>query len=505
MAQEQEAGGKALRVLVVEDDEEDVLILRDMLRELSPERPTFVVAKRLVEALEWVEEERFDVVLLDLRLPDSQGLETFFTLNRRAPSLPVVVLTALDDSDLARRAVQAGAQDYLVKGQVTAQAVVRSVLYAMERQRTTRYQRLLLERERFATAVSQMSDAIVVTDGNGRLTNANHAACLLLHIPEQEVNALTLADVLAPFHTSVPVADLLACRERVSAFEISRPNTSPPLYLDARITRLFDDSGALGSMVLMVRDVTDERHQRNVQADFLLMVSHKLRTPLAVLLGWLEVCDHIPAERLAREWPRVGEVLKGEVAQLSAMVQRLLEFKALTTQDLAASSRPVNLEDIARSVVDRVRARYPYKTLEVEYWVSGSPYVQASDWDASFVLEQLLDNAAKFGDKEPVRITVRIGPAVGRWLKCAVSDNGPGIPHEYFDRVFRGFVQVEDHVTGSVPGLGVGLHMARTVVTAYGGKISVESEIGRGATFTFTLPAADQDGPRDLMDNLPAG
>jgi PAS domain S-box-containing protein len=496
---------RALRVLIVEDDEDDALILRDMLKETPPARPHMTVAARLSDALEWVSEEQFDVMMVDLRLPDSQGLETFLELNRRAPGVPIVVLTGLDDRDLARRAVQAGAQDYLVKAQVKSESVVRSVLYAIERQRSTRYQRLLLERERFDTAVSQMSDAIVVTDGTGRLINANHAACLLLNMPEERVSGLSLADVLAPFHTSVPLVDLLTSSERVSAFEISRPDTAPPLYLDARVTRLHEDSGALGSMVLMVRDVTDERHRRNVQADFLLMVSHKLRTPLAILSGWLEVCKHIAPERLAEEWPRVSTILSGEVARLAGVVQRLLEFRATSTQDLAERAQATDLEIVARHVADRVRERYPDKTLEVALTTTGPALAQTSEEDAAFIFEQLLDNAAKFADKSPVLIDVRIAPGPGRWLQCSVSDNGPGIPHEYYDRVFSGFVQVEDHVTGSVPGLGVGLHMARAVVTGYGGKIGVQSEIGQGAIFTFTLPAAEENAPRDLMDSLPAG
>jgi signal transduction histidine kinase len=350
-----------------------------------------------------------------------------------------------------------------------------------------------------------MSDAIVVTDGTGRISTANHAACLLLNMPEDRFSGLTLADVLSPFQTSVPLVDLLASRERVSALEISRPGTAPPLYLDARITRLFDDSGALGSLVLMVRDVTDERHLRNIQADFLLMVSHKLRTPLAILSGWLEVCKHLPPERLTHEWPRVSEVLNGEVTRLIAVVQRLLEFRATSTQDLAAGAQPTDLEQQAREVVERIRVRYPHKDLRVTFLVHSSPRVQASEEDVAFVLEQLIENAAKFVDKTPAEIKVSINAGAGRWLQCAVSDNGPGIPHEYHDRIFQGFVQVEDHVTGSVPGLGVGLHMARAVVTSYGGRIGVQSEIGQGATFTFTLPAAEDGNGLDLIDTTPAG
>jgi signal transduction histidine kinase len=109
------------------------------------------------------------------------------------------------------------------------------------------------------------------------------------------------------------------------------------------------------------------------------------------------------------------------------------------------------------------------------------------------VLDNLLDNAVKFGDKEPMRITVRAERQDEEWLRVAVTDNGPGIPHEYTDRVFDEFVQVEDLATGKVPGLGLGLCMAKQVVEAYGGTITIESCIGQGSTVSFVLPGTAGD------------
>jgi signal transduction histidine kinase len=91
-----------------------------------------------------------------------------------------------------------------------------------------------------------------------------------------------------------------------------------------------------------------------------------------------------------------------------------------------------------------------------------------------------------------VQISVIVEKSEPSWVRFSVSDNGTGIPHEYFDRVLEGFVQVEDRVTVQVPGLGVGLFMARRVVEAYGGSIVIQSRIGAGSTISFTLPVEDE-------------
>ncbi|MCX8126920.1 MAG: response regulator, partial [Dehalococcoidia bacterium] len=151
-----------LKVLLLEDDEDDAFLLQSMLAKTKSPKVTLVRASRVAQALELLAGEPFDAALLDLSVPDSDGLETFARVHSAAPDLPVVLLTGLDDEALALRAVQEGAQDYLVKGQVNASLLLRSLRYAIERQRTTYYRALLTERERCFAAVSEMSDGLVV-------------------------------------------------------------------------------------------------------------------------------------------------------------------------------------------------------------------------------------------------------------------------------------------------------------------------------------------------------
>jgi len=121
------------RVLLVEDNPGDARLLREALMEVPSYQFDLVHVERLSQALERLRQERCGVVLLDLSLPDGQGLDNLARVREAAPSVPILVLTGLNDEDVAVKALRVGAQDYLVKGQASGAAVVRAIRYAIER------------------------------------------------------------------------------------------------------------------------------------------------------------------------------------------------------------------------------------------------------------------------------------------------------------------------------------------------------------------------------------
>ena len=136
-----------LRVLLVEDDPEDALLLRDTLSDTPLPQIEWTDVEMLEAAERLVQRESFDLALLDLTLPDSRGIDTFLRLNAACPDLPVVLLTGLDDERVGLQAVQKGAEDYLVKGKVDGQVLARSFRYAVERSRRRRAERELNARQ----------------------------------------------------------------------------------------------------------------------------------------------------------------------------------------------------------------------------------------------------------------------------------------------------------------------------------------------------------------------
>jgi DNA-binding response OmpR family regulator len=124
-----------IKILLVEDDPGDIILLREALSEVDTARFELTRAECLEEALGYVADRSFDVILLDLSLPDEQGLDTLLRLREKVMGVPVIVLTGLKDEQLSLKAVQSGAQDYLVKGQVDSNLLSRSISYAIERHR----------------------------------------------------------------------------------------------------------------------------------------------------------------------------------------------------------------------------------------------------------------------------------------------------------------------------------------------------------------------------------
>ena len=125
----------AIRVLLIEDNPGYSEVIRIMLEKVRDTRFEVMIVKQLSKGLQNLKERNMDVVLVDLNLPDSQGINTFDKVHVQAPDIPIIVLTVTNNDELALKAVQKGAQDYLVKEQVDAKLLVRAIRYAIERKR----------------------------------------------------------------------------------------------------------------------------------------------------------------------------------------------------------------------------------------------------------------------------------------------------------------------------------------------------------------------------------
>lgn len=163
-----------IKVLIVEDNPADSRIMDELLTESEEAVFEVEVADRLSVALERLSTESVDVILLDLGLPDSHGLDTFSEMNSSSPRIPIIVLTGMDDHNLAIEAVRIGAQDYLVKGEVDCNRLVRSTLFAIERKRAE--EALRESKEELRNVIDSSPDATTVTDLDGTVVACNQAA-----------------------------------------------------------------------------------------------------------------------------------------------------------------------------------------------------------------------------------------------------------------------------------------------------------------------------------------
>ena len=197
-----------ISILLVEDSPSDAALLQESLSAAGPSQFEFTHVESLTEGLARLAERRFDVLLLDLSLPDSVGRETFLRARAAAPDLPIVVLTGAADEEIGFDAVRQGIQDYLVKGQTDGRQMARVLRYAIERKRSE-------ERNRFlAHMLNAVGQVVISTDLNQSITYWNDAAAKMFGWPREAVLGRNLASVTRPQTTPEQDAEILATLRR---------------------------------------------------------------------------------------------------------------------------------------------------------------------------------------------------------------------------------------------------------------------------------------------------
>jgi diguanylate cyclase (GGDEF)-like protein/PAS domain S-box-containing protein len=250
------------KVLLVEDSLGDAGLLREMFYEQQSHKIDLTHVMRMCEAEQHLQDRPVDVILLDLGLPDAQGLEAIQRARVAAPRVPLVVLTGFDDESLAVRALNEGAQDYLVKGQLEARSLMRALRYAIERKRME--EALFAEKERAQVTLSSIGEAVLCTDVEGSITFLNVMAETMTGWPCEEAMGRPLADVLkmlgATTRKTMPIPTVIAA-------DRSRTMTLPPSFILVRrdgfempiedsVAPIRDREGVLTGAVVVFRDVS---------------------------------------------------------------------------------------------------------------------------------------------------------------------------------------------------------------------------------------------------------
>lgn len=269
---------RSIRVLLIEDNPGDARLIQEMLKAATNVNLRFDHASTLQEGLQYVgdPEKPLDAVLLDLGLPDSQGFETFTNFQENAEGFTVIILSGLNDVDMALNAVRSGAQDYLVKGQINGDLLVRSIRHAIERDEAEK--QIVESRERYQSLVDMMPDAIIV-HSEGKVVFANPAAVRLLR--PKHADDLLGKDPIEFVHPESRniVLERIGLRETTG---VSLPALEEKYLrfdgkvIDVEVTGtpfVFEEKPATQ---LIIRDITD-RKQREREIEAVATVSNNLR------------------------------------------------------------------------------------------------------------------------------------------------------------------------------------------------------------------------------------
>lgn len=454
-----------IKVLLVEDNPGDARLLREALAETARGRFDLTHVDRLGEALLRLEEGRFDIILLDLSLPDAQGLDTVVWAHGQVPHLPIVVLTGLENEELAAEALRQGAQDYLVKGKVDGNLLARSIRYAIERKRaeeqiqeSLRRLRALREIERATTSTLDLQNALGVllqkidlllpySASTVRLFNKatgllEPIACFNMEEGEWKSEAgrrgRGLPNVVFENRAPWTVRDLIS-EPRLRDPEFFRRQglisyLGLPLIAKDEILGVLSfytkqehsfadeeveflstlaDQAAVAiqnsQLYEEIRSSRDALERANhVKEEFLSVMSHELRTPLNAILGYTEmVKEGLLGEVNTQQETSLQKVVN-RTKELLTMINGILQVTSMKAPTIKTENRELNLSDF----LDELRSGYEFPSdrqvaLHWDY-PSDLPVIQTEAEKLRHILQNLINNAIKFTDQGKVTVSARV-------------------------------------------------------------------------------------------------
>jgi two-component system, OmpR family, phosphate regulon sensor histidine kinase PhoR len=341
------------------------------------------------------------------------------------------------------------------------------------------------EQRRLAAVLDNMADGVIITDSAGRVSLINPAAARLLDVEAAPSIGRTFAEV-ARHHELIALwqRGCVAGAEEMGAVEMARGGS----FVQMIVTSL--ETAEEQSCLVILQDLTRIRRLETVRRDFISNISHELRTPLASLKALVETLrdsalDDPPAAR------RFLDQADQEVDALSQMVQELLELARIESGKVPLRLAPTRLEEIIIPPVDRLRAQAERSQLHLDLELGqGLPPVLADAGRVQQVVSNLVHNAIKFTPHGGA-ITIAAVPDLDQGLMViSIKDTGVGFPAADAERIFERFYKADRARSGG--GTGLGLAIARHLVRAHGGRIWAKGKEGRGSTFYFSLPLADE-------------
>jgi PAS domain S-box-containing protein len=461
-------------------------IERETLRRFAPLLQTIPVesfeAERLVQARPWLR-RRLAAIASSIELDVGDAVAMPLNIGDRLIGVIFIFRGAEAQFSLMDRQLLADFAD------MAAVAVRNAQLF----------QQVMDERRQLQTLVAHTAEGVAILDPGGQIALFNRALASMTGWPVAQAQGQLARDVIRVMDDSgntVRAPDIPAMHridedhvQSIEGWLIRRGGLRGP-YVEVTLSPLYDNSGKLFSIVVNFQDVTRFKEAEDLQSTFISVISHELKTPLALITGYAETLDRHDIRWDSDTVHECLTVIRDESKRLDRLIEDLLDAARIEAGALKLRMSYVRLDELAESTVEALRPLQPNHVFELHF-PTDWPTVRGDPERLRQMLRNLLNNAVKYS---PTGGTIRVGGRVERnQIRVFVADEGPGIPESEHDLLFQRFMRGSG--TRDSSGTGLGLYLSKAIIDAHGGAIWVDSTPGQGATFYFALPLDEQAAP----------
>ncbi|AFM27701.1 sensor histidine kinase [Desulfomonile tiedjei] len=498
---------KSINILLVEDEEAHAEALRRAFRKAEGPPVNLTCVSNIEDALTYLSESFPDLVISDWLLPDGKGTD-ILPAGEEDRSFPIILMTSHGDERLAVDAMKAGAADYVVKSPLAFADMPYLALRVLQQwelvaEHKRNQEKLRESEERFRTVFEQGPLGMHIADLNYRFVTCNKAYSQIVGYSEEELRKLTFTDISFPediaediekakklYRGEIPYYKMekrLVRKQGEIVWigftrSIVRDSEGKPLYF---LSMIEDISERKRTEELLRRGVEELARSNEDLRQFAYVASHDLQEPLRNVANCLQLLEQRHKGKLGGDSDQLIDWAVAGAKKMRSLIIDLLTFSRISTK--GNSLEETDSEEVAKEAL--VNLRYVIDEHGACITHDPLPIVNADPVQLMQVFQNLIGNAIKFRRDEPPKIHIsaeRNGS--GDWV-FSVKDNGIGIPERHHDRIFVIFQRLQKK--GPFKGTGMGLAIVKKIIERHKGRVWVESEVGVGSTFYFTMPDSD--------------
>lgn len=483
------------KILIVDDEKG---LRTGVQRLLEMEGYEVDTAENGTEGIKLGTSKEYDLAVIDLKMPDIEGIEVLKKIKQEFPNTVCFIATAYASYDTAIEATKLGAQSYIPKpftpeeliGELKNGYQKRLLLLEEEKWKREREERLLevaFEKTRLNTIINSITDGVLVVNKEGLAVLFNPAVFRFLELDEVKVEEYIL-DKLRPEILELINKFLLSDSKEKRSYTIQlelKPNRE--FFIEATASPVFHPGDNLAGVVIVFKDITELKRIELIKSQFVSMVSHELKAPIAAVYGFLKlisdenikISEEQKKDYINRSMLRLDGLLK--------MVNDLLDISRMELKTVKREIRKVCLTEIIKSVLELFHLDFQKKGIQVEFdYKSNENCINADTDEITRLFTNLISNAVKY-NRQQGSIVIKIYHS-GNFIVSEIKDSGIGMKDEEKKKLFSEFFRAKNEYTKNISGTGLGLSIVKRIVDSYSGKIEIESEYGVGTTFRIYLP-----------------